>query len=99
MRELLFMAVIIGMSMVILPQRIVRDICSVAEQQHGQQSFVTAGPAADIGPYRGLCSSIAPRPGPSRSMSRPAAAQVLASYPLQLVAGALVSSSCCGAVV
>jgi hypothetical protein len=91
-RELLYIAVISGLSVVMLQQRIARDICSAAEQQLGSQGLDTACPAAEMGPYRELCSSIAP--GPYRSLSWQGGLQVLASYPSRLVASALVSSSC-----
>lgn len=53
-RELLYIAVISGLSVVM---RVARDICSAAEQQLGLQGLDTACPAAEMGPYRGLTAA------------------------------------------
>jgi hypothetical protein len=88
-RELLYMAVVVTLTLVNLQQRILPDICAVAQQQHEQQ---LSGAAPDMGPYRGLCSNEAPAPYLSRSW--PAAIKAIASFHLQGLAGLLVSHHC-----
>jgi hypothetical protein len=82
-RELLYMAVIVSLTLVNLNQRILADICIVAEQRHEQQL---------AGAYRTLCSSKASAQHLSTSWS--SSMKVIATYPWQGLASLWVSHHC-----